>query len=376
MNEKEISEIRRRFRPEKNNISFVRGCCVNEKREIVSEFEQSLLTSSQEETENILTTLKRTLSGTLGKNLMDIEFATQQVVDSEEHHLLMALRDSGLKDEDAVRAFYRKAIQSIDLEGNYLILLTYDVYDVPYRSKDGEKLEDADSDVFSYVLCSICPIKMTKPSLSYYMSENQFHNCGIDYLVAAPELGFLFPAFDDRSTNIYNALYYSRNAAEIHTGFIDEVFRCEPPMPAPQQKETFQSLLEEVLEEECSYDIVEAIHEQVSDMILEHKVNKEEEPLAVSGRAMKGMLASCGVAESRLETFAEKYDDTFGKDAVISPQNMIDHKKFEVKTSDVTVQVNPERLDLVETKVIEGTKYIIIRAEGDVSVNGVNIHID
>ena len=77
MNEKEVAEIRRRFRPDKSNITHIRGCYVNDKREIVSEFDQSLTLMPQEEGEKMLTLLKRALSGTLGKNLVDITFATQ-----------------------------------------------------------------------------------------------------------------------------------------------------------------------------------------------------------------------------------------------------------------------------------------------------------
>ena len=122
MNEKEVAELRRRFKPEKSNITHIRGCYVNEQRQIISQFNQSLGMMTQEESEKFLGILKRTLSGGLGKNLLELTFSNQQVIDSEEHKLLMALRDSSLKDEEAVEAFFQKAIQSVDLEGNYLIL--------------------------------------------------------------------------------------------------------------------------------------------------------------------------------------------------------------------------------------------------------------
>ncbi len=376
MNEKEVAEIRRRFRPDKNAISALRGCCVNENGEIVSEFEQSLLSSQQEEVENILATLKRTLSGGLGKNLIDLEFETQQVVDSEEHKLLMALRDSALKDEEALHAFYQKAASSLKLGENYLILLIHDTYDIPYRAGDGQRFDDASTDVYSYILCSICPVKMSKPSLSYYMTEQKFHNRKIDWLVSRPEVGFLFPAFDDRSTNIYNALYYSRNTAESHAEFVDAVFHCPLPMPAKVQKETFQSVLEESLGEACSYDVVESVHGQIKTMIEEHKESKDEEPLVISRQTVKRVLSASGVSAEKLNTFTEKYDAAFGTDAVLSPKNIIDDKKFEVSTPDVTIQVHSDRQDLVETRVIDGAKYIVIRAEGGVTVNGVAVHIE
>ncbi len=375
MNEKEVAEIRRRFRPDKSNITHIRGCYVNDKREIVSQFDQSLALMPQEEAEKILTVLKRTLSGSLGKNLMDISFSTQQVVDSEEHRLLMALRDGSLNDEGPVELFFQRVIESLVMEGQYLILLAYDAYDVPYRSQDGETQGEASSEIFSYLLCSVCPVKMTKPTLCYYVPENVFHSMQTDWVVAPPELGFLFPAFEDRSANIYGALYYTRNIAEIHQDFVDAVFRTQAPMPAAEQQETFRSILAETLADDCSFDVVQSVHDQFTGMIEEHKANKVPQPLAVSKRTVKGVLASCGVPEERVAAFDEKYDAAFGADAEIPPQNIVDVRQFKLRTPDVTIQVNPERGDLVETRVIDGLKYILIRAEEGVEVNGVSIHI-
>lgn len=375
MNEKEISEIRRRFRPDKSNITHIRGCYVNEKGEIISQFDQSLLSTPQEESENILSVLKRTLSGTLGKNLIDIVFDTQQVVDSDEHRLLMSLKNSSLNDEEAVQSFFQRVIQALHLEDNYLILLTHDTYDVPYRSKDGEKLEDASSEVYSYILCSICPVKMTKPALSFYVNENKFHNRMADWIVAAPALGFLFPAFDDRSANIYNALYYSHDITENHQEFVDAIFNSEIPMPAAAQKEAFQSILGDTLDEDCSYEVVQAVHDQLYEMIEEHKLDKEADPLVISKHTVKKVLQNCGVSDSHVADFEEKYDDAFGAGAQLSPKNIVDTKQVEVRTPNVTIRVNPDRSDLVETRVINGVKYILIRADEGVEVNGINVHI-
>ena len=374
MNEKEISEIRRRFRPDKSNITRIRGCYVNDQREVVSEFSQSLGIMPQEESEELLAILKKTLSGTIGKNLIDIEFATRQVLEGEEHKLLMALRDSSLEDDDAVREFYGRVIQTLNLQGNYLILLACDKYDVPAYAKDGEKQDDS-SEVFSYFLCSICPVKLTKSALGYYVSENIFRNITTDWVVSAPELGFLFPAFDERSANIYNAVYYTRDIAENHMEFVDTVFKSEIPMPAAAQKEAFQSILGDTVAEDCSFDVVQTVHGQLSEMIEEHKTNKEEEPLVISKNTIKGILASCGVDESRVTAFEEKYDTEFGADTEISPRNVIDSKQLEVRTPGVTIRVDSERSDLVETRTIDGTKYILIRADEGVEVNGVAIHI-
>lgn len=375
MNEKEVAEIRRRFRPDRTAITHVLGCYVNETREIISQFDQSMAMLSPEETEKLMGLLRRTLSGTLGKNLTDITFTTQQVVDSPEHRLLMDLRGSGLQDPQAVQALFQQVIDHLALEGNYLILLAFDRYDVPFKGKDGESFEEGSDQVFSYVLCSVCPVKQTKPALSFYVNENAFHNLSPDWVVGAPELGFLFPAFDDRSTNLYNALYYCRDTTENHQEFVDALFHTEILMAPAAQKETFQAILGDTLAEDCSLEVVQAVHEQLATLIEEHKANKEPEPLVISKGTVNSVLETCGICHERVCDFGAEFDSQFGPDADLSPKNLVDPKKLELKTPDVTIQVNAERSDLVQTRIIDGAKYILIRADEGVEVNGVNIHI-
>lgn len=375
MNEKEIGELRRRIRPEKSSITHVRGCYVNENREIISQFDQSLGMMTQEETEKFLALLRKTLSGTVGKNLVDLTFDTQQVANGEEHKLLMALRGSELQDEEAVQALFQHCISTLELAGNYLILLAYDTYDVPYRSRDGYRQDDAGGEVFSYVLCSICPVKPTKPALSYHVQENEFREMKMDYLVSPPEVGFLFPAFDERSTNLYNALYYTKNAAVSQEAFVNAVFGTPTPMPADTQKETFQMVLGEALEEECSFEVVQSLHEQLCGLIQEHKDNREIEPLTISKETVRQVLDGCGISQEHAQVFVEQFDLAFGEETDLSPKNLVDPKRLEVKTPNVVIHVNGDRGDLIKTEVINGCKYILIRADEGVEVNGVNIHI-
>lgn len=374
MNEKEIGEIRRRFNPEKTSITQVRGCYVSAKGEITSQFGQSLASTPQEEVENLLSTLKRTLSGSLGKNLTDIVFTTQQVADSDEHRLLMALRETELKDEEVTTAFYEKITSSLALDTPYMILLAYDKYDIPYRAKDGGILPDGSNDVYAYILCSICPIKETKPVLSYNVPDNVFENRGVERLVSPPELGFLFPAFDDRCANLYSALYYSKRAEENHPEFIDSVFRVDPPMPAAVQQETFRTLLAESLGDQCSYDVVQGVTDRLREMVDNHKARKDPEPLVVSKRVLSEVLRDCEVEEEKISAFAQQYEEEFGEQAV-SPKNLIDQKETQVRTPNILIKVEADFAHLVETRLIDGKKYILIRAEDGVEVNGVAVSV-
>lgn len=375
MNRKEISEIRRRLNPDKNAISCVRGCYVNEKREIVSTFNRPLLSFPQEEAEKYLAIFKRTLAGVPGRNLIDIAFRPDQVMSDEAHRLLMGLRNTALTVEEGVQRLYARIIDALDLEGNYLILMMHDAYDVPFRTRDEMKVDEISEEVFNYILLSVCPVRLTKPALSYYAEDNEFHTRALEWVVASPEIGFMFPTFDDRAANIYSALYYTRDAADMHDEFVDAVFHAEAPMPAETQRETFQAVLEDALDEDLSYDVVQTVHEQLRDMIETHSADKTAGPLEISRREVTHMLENCGVSEDHVAAFEAQYDAQFGTGTFLSAQNIVDARRFEVRTPDVVIQVNPERSDLVETRVIDGQKYILIRADEGVAVNGVNISI-
>jgi hypothetical protein len=369
MNQKEVSELRRRFRPDKSAISRIYGCFVNSSKEIVSDLDESLGMMPQEEAEKYLNLLKKALSGTLGKNLIDIIFSTQQVMDSEEHRLLSTLRSSELKDGTARQEFYQKVISSLDMgECNYLILLAHDAYDVPHKGKDDEAQPDASEEVFSYIVCAVCPVKEGKIQLGYFPGDNEFH-CAVGQTVAAPELGFLFPAFDDRAANIYNALFYSRKPDEIHHEFIDAVFHIEPPMSASEQKEVFRDVLTETLEDACNTEVIQALHEQMAGKIALHKESKNPEPLAVTAAEIGGILRDCGVAEDRIEAFQKSCTERFGK-GVLNPVNLIDAGRFEIKTSQATLCVDPECSYMVETRVIDGKTYVLFPAEDNMEING------
>ena len=143
------------------------------------------------------------------------------------------------------------------MEGQYLILLAYDASYVPYRSQDGETQGRRPQRFFSYLLCSVCPVKMTKPTLCYYVPENVFHSMQTDWVVAPPELGFLFPGLRGPQRQYLRRALLQRNIAEIHQDFVDAVFRTQAPMPAAEQQETFRSILAETLADDCSFDVVQ-----------------------------------------------------------------------------------------------------------------------
>ena len=375
MNDKEISEIRRHLRRDRSNITALYGCYVNDNKEIIAEFKQSTGIMPENESDKYFALLRRTLSGSIGKNLIDITFKTSQVADSPEHKLLMGLRESKCADEEMRSELYKKIMDNVALEGNYLILLGCDSYDVPFKSKDDSFSRDNSEEVYTYILCTICPVKQTKANLHYVPEEKLFHDGAMNQMVSAPALGFLFPAFDDRATNIYNALYYTHDVKTSQEALIEALFNTPVPKPAAEQKKSFEALLTTSLGEDCTMDVVQTVHEQLCQRIELHKESKVPEPLMISKEEVKDVLTSCGVSEEHISKFSVDYDEVFGFEADLHPKNIIDNKRFELKTPDVVIKVDPNRSDLIETRIIGGVKYILICADEDVEVNGVSINI-
>ncbi len=375
MNEKEISEIKRRFRAQRSNINHIRGCCVNTEGEIISEFDQSLAFLTEDESDKILTTLRKTLSGYVGRNLIDIEFSTKQVLESEEHKMLMDIKNSSLSDTEAVHKLYDKIIKSVSFEENYIILLAVDKYDVIGKHVDGEE-QDESGEVFTYFVCGICPIRASKSQLGFYVSGNPFRNISADTVVSAPEFGFMFPTFDDRSTNIYKAMFYTKSTESDNTELIDNLFKSEViPMPADTQSETFNRILEDSASVGCTLNTVKAIYNQVSEVIAASKEHRDEDPILLDKSMVKEMLEAGGVDEEIVTNVEEKFVDAFGDGGKIAPRTLISTNKFQVKTPDVVIKIDPKRTDLIKTRIIDGEKYILISAEETVEVNGVNIEI-
>ena len=375
MNQKEIGELRRRLKPEKNNITHIYGCFVNAAGEIVAYIDEAVSMIKQEEAEVYLDRLKKCLSGFQERNLIDIAFTTGQVTGSEEHGLLMAVYRSQCRDEEARNALFQKIIESLEMpETNYVILLAADSYDVPYRGADDEAFNEGSEQVYRYFLCAVCPVKDATADLRFFYETNEFHISSSGPVVGNTALGFLFPAFDDRSTNLYNALYYAQKPGEMHPELIRALFQTEPPLSAPEQKDTFDTLLYDTLEEDCSFEVAQSIHEQLSERMEQHRAAKDPEPLSLSAGDVASILRQSHVSDRHIEAFTRAAEEEFGDEEEFHPTNLVG-KKFEIVTPDVKISTSTEFSASIETRTIAGRKYLMIPVEDDMTVNGIRVTI-
>ena len=367
MNKKEISEIKKQFTPSHCAITRICGCYVDGEKEKKAQMKEMFLSLPEEEMFKYFDIFRKTLSGTLGKNLVNMEFPMETEDFGGTQAFLMSLRESQLNDPNLLNEFYDKVIESYDYGENYLILLIHSVYDVPGKTTDGLEMEDA----YDHILCAICPVKLSKPGLSYQAETNSFHDRIRDWIVELPEVGFLFPAFNDRSADIHNILYYTKNPEDLRSSLVDQLLGCVLPLTAKNQKETFQTIIEDTLGSDCDYETIRNIHENLHEMMEEKK--EEADPLVLDKTDIKNLLAGSGVQPEKLEDFEKHYEASAPEPVPFMASNIANTRKFEVKTPDVIVQVNPARSDLVDTRIINGRRCIVIEINDAVEVNGIPV---
>lgn len=371
MTKQEIAEIKKLYTPRNCSITRICGCYVDGEKEKKAQFKDAFLALPEEEMFKYFQILRKSLSGSPGKNLLTLDFPLESERYGGTQEFLLKLRDSKLKDDALLEQFYDKVIESFEYVGNYLILLIHDVYDVPGRTTDGIAMEDASDEVYEYLLCCICPVNLSKPGLSYDAENNTFRNRIRDWVVDMPLLGFLFPAFTDRTSDIHSTLYYTKDTDELDMNFIDGILGCPMPLSAGSQKETFQAIVEETLGDACSIETVINIHEKLNEMIEENKDNPE--PLSLDKNEVKSLLASSGVKDERLADFDRHFDETAGEKTSLYVNNVASTRTFELKTPDVVIKVKPERADLIDTAVLNGRHCLVVEITDQVEVNGIPV---
>ncbi len=375
MTRKELNEIKSQYTLEDCGILRLCGCYVDGERNKITQFNENFLNLPEEEKHKYFDIFKKTLSGTPGKNLVDMKFNVDAYADEGARTFLMNLRDSGLKDDRLLDEFYDRIINNYSYVGNYLILLINQMYDIPAVTTDNIEMEDASDEVYSYILCSICHVNLSKPGLGYDEEDNNFHDKKQNHMVDVPDVGFLFPAFNKRSADEDMTLFYTKDVSEFEDGLIDCLLDCAVPLPAKQQKETFTSLVNEALGEEADLEIVKNIHENL-EQIIEEKKQESPAPVMLDKTEMKDLLEKSGVKEEKLENFEEHFEMAAGEHGKLVASNVSSGKKFEVKTPDVVIKINSDKTDIVSTQVIDGRQCLVIQIDERLEVNGISVNPD
>lgn len=416
MNKKDILELKRRFKKDACTFTRMCGCYVDADRNKVTTFAETFLNLEDEEFYKYLEIAKKIMSGTIGNNILELEFPTAEEAPGGRQQFLMGLRESALKNDDLMDTFFDLVIDSYDYVGNYLILVFHDAYDVMTKTSDNNKLDESE-EVYEYLLCAICPVTLTKPGLGYREDENRIGPRIRDWVVGVPDTGFVFPAFTDRSTDIHSVMFYTRDTKTPHAEFMESGLGCGTKLTATEKKLTFQSIVKEVIDdEEDGEALFLNIQGNINDMIpVTEDETVEPEPVIMTVNTIAEVLTESGVSEEQVAVIEKVYEDVFGEELPEAEQ-LVDPKLVEanskrkdrlelvhqveslkqqleetrslpvapsdddeedvpaVKTYDVILRVKPEKVSQIHSQVIDGQKCLVIPMDEDehAAVNGVN----
>ncbi len=359
MNRKDVLEITRRFKKDACTISRVTGCYVNGEKKLHLTFRESFHSLEDEAFFKYLEIAKKTLSGGIGNNLLELNFTLDGNLESTHQQSLMILKKSGLKDDTLLNQFYQSIIDNIDLPGNFLILLFHDVYDVMTRTKDNIQLDESE-EVYEYMICSICPVSLSKPGLGYFEQEKQIKPRIRDWVVDKPLLGFTFPGFIDRSSDVNAVMYYTKDAKEPHHEFMEKALGCGPKQTATIQKASFQSIIEKSIggDEEISKKIFTDIQENLNTMVEDYKEMYEDTdtaPIALSKESVKNILINTGLSDEISAKIEDSFEEAFGEDLPLA-ESLIDSKLIKANAQKKKEDQLMKKVEVLETQLEEVKK--------------------
>ena len=392
MNKKEVAEIKRRLKKEACTISKMVGCYVNSSKDKVCTFSESFLSLEDEELHKYLEIANKTLSGTVGNNLIELEFPIEAEENGAPQQNLMALKKSGLEDENLYNAFFDHIIETYDFVGNYLILLYYDNYDVMVKTSDNMKLDESE-ETYEYIICSICPVMLSKPGLGYREDEHRIGARIRDWVVGPTDSGFIFPCFTDRSSDIHSIMMYTKKADDPHKELWEMGLGCASKLTTQEKKNAFTNILTQTIgpDKEDTSDIIVDIQANLSDYIEEKKeVVGKDDDIMLDSEVVEEILKDVPISEEKSEKITKNYEEFF-KEALPEAEEILDTKVLknnelrlekkslqervadltsqlkesgvideDGKENDIVVKVNPEKIEQISTTFLDGKKCIII----------------
>jgi hypothetical protein len=374
MNKKEIAEIRKELIPDGAAITRIRGCLIDNKdngKKVKTLQKHEFAALSEEDVFKYEDIFKATLSGTLGKNLLNLGFSHEEEKAGGKAEFLRNLCECELKDDGLMEEFFDRIKNNFAYEMSYYIVVMHCTYDIPGKSSDGSEMFDASDNVFNFIIASICPMELTESALSFD-SKNDLITARIrDWFVDKPVNGFMFPAFNDRSADVHQLLYYSKNGESIQPSLIDALVGSDTPLTAKNQKEAFNTIIKETLGEDCNYDSVISINETLNEAIAANK--DEEGPVLLNKSDVKQLLSKSGVAPENLEVFDSKCDEVIPGDMPMVATNVANTKKWNIETPSVVINVPPEKAGIIEKKKVDGRECLVIPIDGQIKINGVDV---
>ena len=367
MNKKEIAEIKKQFKPENlTGAGKIVGCYVEgcEKQRLMT-FDKNIYSIPDEELFKYIDLLKASLSGGLGKTLHNLEFPLEESKPDGSETFLRYVVESGLNDEELLSEMYDKIIETCNMQERYIILVYRDTYDVPGKALDGAELEDS-GDVYDYMLCMICPVTLSKPKLAVDYKKEDIVDGIRNWNIEKPTHAFLYPAFNDRATDLHSTLYFTKKVEE--QGLVEEFLCCESIISSKEQKNFMENMVTEVFGKDCKYETVESIIDDLTT------VKDIDENRKVGIHDIEKILSNAGADDEGIERFKAMYEAKIGEGKKLLPSNLLGSDKVDVSCTDMTIKVSSDRTGMIQTKVIDGRPCLVIQIDGTLTVDNIPVY--
>ena len=371
MDKKGIAEIKKCFKKEDCRIDRMVSCFLNEEGEIISRFSDSFYALEDKELFKYCELFKQSLSGKIGRNLYTLAFPLEEEDEGGKQSTLYKLLQSELKDEELYNAFFESVRQDYPIPGKHLLLLAHGVYDIPSKTSDGLSLEDASEQVYSFILFALCPVSLLKEGLCFDKQSDSFVSRSEDFVVQKPEISFLYPAFHDRSSDIHELLYRCKKREDSLDTLPQSLFGCSLPMGEKQQKNCFSKLVEEILQEDCTFENVRLLQEELAE--LQNKENEEEREQSLPKNQVKALLEKAGADEEQLLNFSSLYDEELGdKNESLFLENLADNT-LRLDSENLHLRIKNEVSAILESRIIDGKEYLLLPISDNLECNGISI---
>ena len=371
MDKKGIQEIKKCFKKEDCRIDRIRSCFISEEGEVLSRFSDSFYALEDEEMHKYCALFKQALSGKFGRELYTLDFPLSEEETGGKQAGLYRLNESALKDEGLCENFFQKIKESYPIPGKKLLILAHGVYDVPKKGTDGIIMEDASDNVYSFTLFLLCPVSLLKEGLCFDKEKDSFIARSEDFVVQKPELSFLYPAFHDRGTDIHSLLYRAKKREEGLDYLTEELFGISLPYGEKEQKGQFSALVQKVLKENCHFENVRVLQEELQE--LKEQGKDEEKEQTISKSRLKQLLENAGATEEGLANFSALYDESLGEnDSSFYTENLV-HNSLQLKSENLQLKIKNEVSAILESKIIDGKEYLLIPVSDNLEVNGIPI---
>ena len=371
MDKKGIAEIKKCFKKEDCRIDRMVSCFLNEEGEIISRFSDSFYALEDKELFKYCELFKQSLSGKIGRNLYTLAFPLEEEAEGGKQNTLYKLLQSELKDENLYNAFFESVRQDYPIPGKHLLLLAHGVYDIPSKTSDGLTLEDASEQVYSFILFALCPVSLLKEGLCFDKQSDSFVSRSEDFVVQKPEISFLYPAFHDRSSDIHELLYRCKKREDSLDTLPEVLFGTSLPMGEKQQKNCFSKLVEEILQEDCTFENVRLLQEELAE--LQNKENEEEREQSLPKNQVKALLEKAGASEEQLLNFSSLYDEELGdKNEKLFLENLADNT-LRLDSENLHLRIKNEVSAILESRIIDGKEYLLLPISDNLECNGISI---